>query len=243
MQINYQGHIERNIIISQFLSNKPDSQRAAAIISADDFEKNVHNLYKSTQKFGYDLYILTNELDSFDFRKLHIRRQKLDVKYNPLNLYFQRWIMTYEFLLAHPEVEKIVQMDLTDTEIQSSVFEKIEENKLYVGDDIFGLDSYITTNDIVPTEIRDFLDTNRNLQLLNPGIIAGSRNMLLKLLSIMIFLMDTSLDNNGEFGNFDMSLFNYVAYKYFNKELVHGRKITTKFLYQEQYSKSWFKHK
>lgn len=44
-------------------------------------------------------------------------------------------------------------------------------------------------------------------------------------------------------GNYEMSLVNYIAYRYFYNRIRHGREVSTLFMYNERTSGAWFKHK
>lgn len=237
--------IDKNIVIGQFISNKIDKQRTNNKVGEELLQDLVKDLYQSTHNLKIPLYILTNEVETFDLPYIHVYKQFIHEKYNTLGIYFIRWIMTYEYISAHPEIEKVVLMDINDTEILQDPFNLIEENKIYVGDELFDLSTYIISSDSTLDYVHDFLVDNSSLQLLNPGLIAGSRAIILEFLEIYMFMIDRSFYNGNisQFGNFEMNIFNYIMYNYFDDRIKHGRKISSKFLHFEEKSGSWFKHK
>ncbi|QIL50766.1 hypothetical protein G7084_05235 [Weissella coleopterorum] len=150
---------------------------------------------------------------------LHIKQQVIDSNYGVLGMYLKRWIMMYEFIMEHPEIEKVALMDIDETEVLQNFFKLIEDDKLYVGDELFDLSKNNVAKDPNLDFIKEFLMDNERLQLLNPGLIAGSRRMILGILSIYIFLVDRTIADGtqNQFENYEMNIFNYIIYKYFDE--------------------------
>ena len=126
----------------------------------------------------------------------------------------------------------------------------MRDDKLDMGDDweIMG-DTYDWSSDGDRFCIKKFIAENQLLPTMNMGIIAGTREILIEYLGIIIQLISDSQvkvqqgDSTAALGNHDMELGNYVAYRYFADRLVHGRKINTIFQGFQSISSAWFEHK
>lgn len=158
--------------------------------------------------------------------------------------------MAYDFLQAHPEIEKAVLTDAKDVVMLNYPFDEIEDGILYIGDEWKRLgDVDIVANNASPQYMKEFSAKNALRTLLNIGVIGGTREVLIEYLGIMVKLItDEQLkvhqgDEHAGLGPFEMEIGNYVAYRYFADRLVHGRKVTTVFKGFQEQSSAWFKHK
>ncbi|WEV40102.1 hypothetical protein [Lactobacillus sp. ESL0681] len=238
----------KNMVITQFFVNMRDTQPDHQVVNHDVVEL-IKPLYKSVARYDTELTILGN------FVKLAEKWPLLNVvqvdphNYLSDNMYFLRWEVTYEYLLHHPEIDQAALVDAGDVELLNYPFTNLQDDILYIGDEYNYLDDPIVKNDLKPSYLNDFVERNQYLQLLNPGVIVGSRKILLEFLEIVIKLLTDDLvaskftANQEHLGSFDMGLINFVTYNYFNERLCHGRKVTTRFRNEEHAVKSWFRHK
>lgn len=239
----------KNVVIAQFLTNMYDPLENQTLTTID-IVKETHKLYQSVARYGIELHTLVN----FDNQADPPELQKV-IKIEPFThypsdkFYFLRWELTLEYLLNHPEIENAALVDAGDVEMMNYPFDDIEENKIYVGDEEQNLTAQIVVDDDKPEYLDDFIKQARYLQLLNTGVVVGSRKILLEFLSVMVRLFTEDANNEkfypevAHLGDFEMALVNYVLYTKFPKRLCHGRKVTTYFVYYERNSSAWFKHK
>ncbi|KRN27703.1 hypothetical protein IV38_GL001916 [Lactobacillus selangorensis] len=237
---------DKNIILSEFIGGKGDPQRLN--VEPPQLNEYAQALVKSTMRFTTPVYVVTDLEEKSNQAGLHIVTMPLPEDFDELSMYYQRWILAFHFIQAHPEIEHVVLVDLNDVEMLHDPFDDLDPDKLYIGDEVNDLTmSYIVDDDQQPLEMRNFFSEHFNFQLLNPGVILGSRKIILEFLGIManLFLQDfrDHVYKGRYLFPFDMGLVNYVAYRYFYNRLVHGRQVSTVFKFLETQSGAWFKHK
>lgn len=246
-QINKKNKVESEILISEFIMNAPDAQRANFEASEEEFILSSMTLAKSAYNHNVNGYVLVNNKikDSENGLKIKVGVEPKELK--DISLYFRRWIMAYLFLLDHPETEKVALVDLGDVEILFNFFDKIKSDFLYIGDELEKLDVYIVKEGYVPRDAKKFLTDYNYLQLLNPGLIAGTREVVLEYLGIMANLIAKAVldEKNGapKLREFDMGMINYIAYRYFPTRIRHGRRVSTIFQTYLPDPRSWIRHK
>lgn len=241
--------VEPNVVITEFIINV-DNYYHIIDNSNVNIEQKVQRLAQSLSRFKVPLYTLTNSDEEKDEDGLHIIHMDLTKEYTGLTVFFHRLILAFQFLQAHPEIEKAIISDASDVTMLNYPFDSMEEGKLYMGDEwgIMG-DTYVLYTDHNPFFIKKFIAENQLLPTMNMGIIAGTREILIEYLGIIIQLISDSQvkvqqgDNTAALGNHDMELGNYVAYRYFADRLVHGRKINTIFQGFQSISSAWLEHK
>ncbi|WEV40108.1 hypothetical protein [Lactobacillus sp. ESL0681] len=239
----------KNVVIAQFLTNMYDTQRGQILqnVDATDITK---DLYESVARFDTELHTIINFKNPTTPPPLEKLITVEPFKHYLNNkLYFLRWEVTFDYLLKHPEINKAALVDAGDVEMMSYPFDDINEEIIYVGDEYSDLTDSIVINDIKPPYLNNFIQKNRHLQLLNAGVLIGTRKTLLEFLAILIKLIVEDARNKkfypdqDHLGNLEMSLINYVLYRFFPDRIQHGRKITNKFKYDDRDSQAWFKHK
>ncbi|KAF0425847.1 hypothetical protein GBO86_03620 [Pediococcus acidilactici] len=241
--------VESNVVITEFIINMDNFFHLYDNHDVDVAEQ-VQDQATSLAQFDVPFYVLTNSPDPKDSGNLHIVNMKLFEHYPDLTLYFYRFLMAYEFLLAHPEIEKAALTDAKDVTMLNYPFDKVDEGVLYIGDEWKRLgDADIIVNSSSPQYMKDFSAKNATRILLNIGVLVGTRDVLLEYLGIMAKLItDEQLkiqqgNENAGLDGFEMEIGNYVAYRYFADRLVHGREVTTIFKGFQEKSSAWFKHK
>lgn len=242
-------NVEPNVVITEFIVNVDNYYHIIDNSNVNVAEK-VQKLAQSLGRFKVPLYTLTNSDEEKDEDGFHIIHMDLAKEYTGLTVFFHRLILAFKFLQAHPEIEKAIISDASDVTMLNYPFDSMENGKLYMGDEwgIMG-DTRILYSDRDPFFIKKFIAENQLLPTMNMGIIAGSREILIEYLGIIIqFISDSQVkvqqgDDTAALGNHDMELGNYVAYRYFADRLVHGRKISTIFQGFQSISSAWLEHK
>lgn len=242
--------VEPNVVISEFIVNMVDELHGADNSNVDVAEK-VKEQADSLADFKVPYYVLTNgpgreHVDD----GLTIVHLDLFEHFPNLTLYFQRLLLAFDFLKAHPEIKKAALTDAADVTMLNYPFDNVQEGILYMGDEtspIFNT-SIIISND-APTYMRDFIWENNDLPILNLGVMVGTRDVLIEYLGIMVKLITEAElkvkqgDASYNLGHFEMLISNYVAYRYFSNRLIHGREVSTIFNGFQGRSSAWFKHK
>ncbi|KRN27696.1 hypothetical protein IV38_GL001909 [Lactobacillus selangorensis] len=217
--------------------------------STADLLPTAHDLVASTQRFHVPVYLLTNNKVDYQTPAFTMVSMPIQKEFPQLSLYFQRWLMAYHFLLAHPEIKKAAFTDLGDVVMLHNPFAQFKQDELYFSDEPSNLTLNIISRDTTTAEIRSFLQANYRQTALNPGVIAGYRAIVLEFLGIVANLIVTAKmaekrdDSASQLGAFEMAIINYTAYRYFGSRLRHGRQVTTPFLYNRSDGPAWFKHK
>ncbi|MDF7638678.1 hypothetical protein PT285_04600 [Lactobacillus sp. ESL0791] len=239
----------KNVVIAQFFTNMYDALLKQTLQNVD-IVKETHNLYESVARYDLELDTLINFVNHTKAPKLQKFITIKTFNHYPSNkFYFLRWEITFDYLLRHPEIENAALVDAGDVEMLNYPFDDLEKDMLYVGDENLNLTCFIIADDNKPKYVADFTEKGRYLQMLNAGILVGSRKILLEFLAIMVRLIVEDAKNEkfhpekAHLGNYEMSLVNYVLYNMFPGRVCHGRKVATRFTYYERNSSAWFKHK
>lgn len=240
---------KNNIIIGEFLKGFYDPQFTWDAKETNGLTDICQPLAQSAAYYDIPVYILANDIDQKAQANLHIEPVKVNPQRYKLTLYFIRWEIALNFLVEHPEFEKVALVDATDVTVLNYPFDQVEDKVLYFGDEINYLDAGIIKRDAKTPEMRNFFEENPELQLLNPGVIVGTRETIIEFLTIFVSIFNRiqvakmrELPDQ-QLGNYEMALINYVAYQYFYNRIRHGRKVSTLFMYNECTSSAWFKHK
>ncbi|KAF0424903.1 hypothetical protein GBO86_08125 [Pediococcus acidilactici] len=242
--------VEPNVVISEFIVNMDEILYHKDNSKIDIAEK-VKKQTDSLAHFKVPYYVLTNGPSRDDVGDgVTITHLDLFEHYPNLTLYFYRILMAFDFLKAHPEIEKAALTDAGDVTMLNYPFDDVQDGILYMGDETTSLfNTSIIIDNAAPTYMKDFIWENNNLTILNLGIMVGTRDILIEYLGIMVKLItDAELrvkqgDDSYSVGNFEMLISNYVAYRYFSTRLIHGRKVSTIFNGFQEHSSAWFKHK
>lgn len=226
---------KKGVILTTFLNGFPDVQRDNVKWSPD-YNK-ISILKDSAERLNIKLVILHNCFQNIQDTNLVEHKEVIQTE----NPYFDKWIQFYNYLIENPDIEYVFLTDATDVEVLKNPFIDLEDNKLYVGDEAKNINDIWMLNVVKEPELKDFLINNRDYQLLNCGVIGGSRNIILTFLKDFI---DT-YKNKYYKETLDMPLLNYIlrTNKDLKDNLVYGRNITTIFKGNEYRSPAMFKHK
>lgn len=163
--------------------------------------------------------------------------------------YFARWLHIYQFLRAHPEYHLVWCTDGTDVEMLREPWAEMEPGKIYVGSEHKTYaDEWMKANHHGKA-YSEFIEQHRDEQLLNAGLLGGSREDVMEFAHRIIrqhylieshrfWKMETApatLVDMGAFG---------VAAKSFGDRIVTGPKVHTIFK-TDGFGKetAWWKHK
>jgi hypothetical protein len=176
------------------------------------------------KRFAY-YYDVINKIDDDDDNKFYVLTDLSDV------------------IILNP-LETIMSLN-NHTIYIGSENDMIDNNKWF-GD--FMRDMYwICEYGIIQDDMMNNLFDNK--RLLNCGIIAGSKMIMLNFLSYMLKLMHRlysiyySKHRNNIIRPLDMFLVNYVAYKYFSQNIYSGNSLNTRFGHYEYDMSKAIKHK
>lgn len=239
-----------NVIIGEFITDLFDPQYQSHAHFSNGVESLAKNLKHSAAYYQLPVYILSNGLEEdYVDENAHYVNMDVDANRYDVSIYFIRWEMALDFLVKHPEIKKVALVDFSDVEVYNYPFDRVEDGILYFGDELKSIGGGIVKGDKKPDFMERFFIENSQLQMLNPVVIVGTRAVIMEFLTILVEIFTRAQVQKmrqipkSAFGDYEMALVNYVAYRYFKRRLKHGREVSTKFNYWEPVSSAWFKHK
>lgn len=240
---------ESTAVIGEYITNMKDVQRHQEYEDNDALLKHAQKLAASTHHFGTRTIVLTNTDQAIERPGLTVTKVPLFTGYNQLTLYFYRWEMAFTFLKQHPEIEKVFFVDLTDVQMRNYPFDHLQPGKLYFGDELSDLSADIIQAHATLATTKTFFAENKTLQVLNPGVVGGYRDVVMAFLgSLTVHIANAEATDQlahqpNTIGNLEMALVNYVAYHDFSDCLVHGRLVASRLAFHEPTTTAWFQHK
>ena len=163
--------------------------------------------------------------------------------------YFARWLHIYQFLRAHPEHHLVWCTDGTDVEMLREPWAEMQPGKIYVGSEHKTYADQWMKASHHGKAYSEFLEQHRDDQLLNAGLLGGSRNDVMEFAHRIIrqyYLIESqrfwkietapaTLVDMGAFG---------MAAKSFGDRILTGPKVHTIFK-TDGFGKegAWFRHK
>jgi hypothetical protein len=239
-----------NYIATTYLTTAVDSQRNTTKLIDDD--KYIINWYVSIVKNGLNGIILHDGL-SQEFMDRYNKVDFLQVDPIPegAQLYDYRWA-AYLKCFEKYEIDNIFFTDVSDVTVQKNPFTDpfYQKDKLYCGDvqtyhSTLGEEPWIAISllnkDLI--KLPGFVKTMKsNKLILNCGTFGGSMPLIYTFLKIMnlymTFVKFRPLDIVG-----DITLFNYIMYRYFSKQFYCGYPVNSVFRKYEKRNDVWFIHK
>lgn len=229
-----------DVVITTLFTKQPDPQRGRRMKS------DVSVLRALARSLGsIKLVVLHDELENPSLGN-NVEFVKMETGINP---YFQRWQSIYQYLRSNPKVGRVWCVDGTDVEMLRNPFPEMKDGVLYVGSEPSTLRNRWMLKNHPDTALQEFMKANPNLQLLNAGLIGGSRDLVLRFAhAITRFWFDDHIDwimgwESHRAGIGDMAAFNYVARTQFGDVLSWGTHVNTIFKAEERNDVSWWKHK
>lgn len=152
--------------------------------------------------------------------------------------HWNQWQSAFWFLQRHSEVEKIALLDSLTVKMLNNPFPQVEDDRLYVADELNDFGS-LAVNNMGISAVKDFVELNPALQVLNPAVVVGNREIVLEFLGLFLTLRQ-QLDEETINPYTEKILFNYVLYRYFINRTIHGRLVSSIMEFKQFDSPAWF---
>lgn len=231
---------QRNVVITCLLTSTKDPQRGTKMNGSLDM---VSKWAKSIS--GADPVVLVDH-DVPPAQGMEVVR----VPESDMNLYYRRWLLAYQYLRDHPEVDKVWITDGTDVDMLREPWHGMEEGSIYVGSEPKTLDDEWMIANHKAESFQKFLSSNYDKPMLNAGLLGGNRSDVMNyshkifrqwfdLESLRFWKTDSSSPEMG-----DMAAFNLVGYSHFSDRIVTGPRVHTVFRQEEKNNNwAWWRHK
>ena len=235
---------KHDILLTGFFTKVKDTQRqnAPAMQADKSLLKPLINSVK-----GQKLVILTDCFDSEIFdNPIGGNVQYIHVETSLNNVYFQRWVNYYQYLLQHKQqLNRVFIVDGTDVQMLNNPFPDMEPATLYTGDEAERTGCEWLVKHHPHKLIQEFIKQNANKVLLNAGLLGGDIETVISFINkfLSFYFSSTSETHVNGCGIGDMGLFNYIARTHFAARLVHGTQVNTVFKAEKANNVSFFKHK
>lgn len=217
----------KNIIIGIYYNSKIDKQRNAFVKkNSFSYIKPWYDSIKNLDMYGVLLHDnscdkdFINQYKSDNFNFVY----RGDYQYNYL-------INVYKFLdirnfLINNVFDNILITDVSDVIFKKNPFSIFTKNNIYVGSEQNKNGSFrITKNSKWAKRVFSRLYKNYpfwNKPLLNCGIVGGSYETVLDFLNKFKLECDNNKFDDNKFNTHDMTITNYLVYKYFNDRYTTG---------------------
>lgn len=210
----------KQIIVTCYFTKLKDPQHGFIRNNADF--KYVQPWYESIDRLGLDGIIIHDGIDE-QFIKQHQTEKIKFIKYTPgkYSIFEERWIAYYLLLINNPKIQTAFFTDGNDVTVNFNPFVRHNsKNIIYVGRDqanrvgdsqwvIDEMDAFIMESEYNVSPLI------RYQSLFNAGLLGGSRNVLISVISkINSLTFKTNSDKHK-----DMSLLNIALYEIFKPKL------------------------
>lgn len=227
----------RDVIASSYFTTKRNAQYPIEFINNNYYF--MENWFINIYKMGLDMMVLHDDLNTHftsTFKKNYAKADFIKITdfkdYKPND---RRFLGYYDYILAHPEIRRMIFTDMRDVIIKNNPFEVME----VVGDYGFvGTDRpfkrTVSESDMLFVFRRCYghtkvpLDYHYDIQLLgflNAGTIGGTRHVLLTFLTR--FFMYFQISNRD---NCNMAIVEMVFHKHLFDRLYFGWPINAAFI-------------
>jgi hypothetical protein len=213
-----------NLVITTLLTSQPDPQRAGKM------KPDPQALQAWADSISGALpIVLADEL-----KESPTGAGLFEVPLVGMSPYFSRWLHIYQYLRAHPEYHLVWCTDGTDVEMLREPWAEMQPGKIYVGSEHKTYaDEWMKANHHGKA-YSEFIEQHRDEQLLNAGLLGGSREDVMEFAHRIIRLyyrieshrfwkMETAPATLVDMGAFGM------AAKSFGDRIVTGPKVHTIF--------------
>jgi hypothetical protein len=241
---------KRDIVLTTFFVNMVDAQRNQVVEGLNGLLNAVRRLAESVQAQGQQLVVISNlpaeEVPTESFEYFYFDGERYET-----SVYWARWMAESGYLRQHEDIGRVFHVDTTDVEMLKNPFPQVADDTLYVGTQSDQLMQYNVRRSGRDNVWRDWINRpgQWEKQLLNPGVIGGTRAVVLELISSMVekWALNWIDEKNGKdqlTGAYEMAFFNMVSYEEFADRLTFGPKVTTHFdAFGETGTAAWFRHK
>lgn len=181
-----------------------------------------------------DGFTREHECDAVVFDRYRLKTQR--------SVNDERYQCYYEYLLKHPEIERVFMLDLFDIEFFSNPFHLMDDAQydIYCGGDA---GEY---NDKLNREKMTLAFGGAHYEdriKLNAGVCGGNRKQIMQLLETMIEVFD-QLSAQGTLQNLNMAIFNKCVYDLFEYErIMYGYPLNSRFKKYESHGNFALRHK
>lgn len=214
----------KDVVIACYFANVLDVQRNTKW-PAD--LKAIDKLKRSVEAHGIEFVLIHN---CFNLPN------RVEISTTP---YFERWLKEWQYLRDRRDINNVFVVDATDVDMLRNPFPHIDDNRLYVGDEpgeTLG-NRWMLTKHLEPS-VNRYLRENKDLPLLNCGVVGGNRKLVMALCRDMYLYHFNNPQDQTEMG-----IFNKLLYTEYRDLIEYGRHVTTLFKKYERVSDAWFRHK
>ncbi|MEB7063960.1 glycosyltransferase family 2 protein [Escherichia coli] len=230
---------QHDVVITSLLTSEPDPQRKVKM-AADPALLQVW----SRSIRGAIAVVLADELTTAPVGATIVSVPALS-----MSPYFARWLHIYQHLRAHPEYRFVWCTDGTDVEMLRVPWAEMEPGKIYVGSEHKTYAEEWMKANHHGKAYSEFLEQHRDDQLLNAGLLGGSREDVMEFAHRIIrqyYLIESHRFWKMETAPatlVDMAAFGMAA-KSFGDRIITGPRIHTIFK-TDGFGKelAWWKHK
>lgn len=219
------------VVITTFMNAIPDPQRMEAWKADANVLK---PLILSNMAHETATVVLTNCFDESSTPQAKFARIT-----QSLNPYIQRWLAYWQYLNQNPEIRFAFLVDATDVKMLNFPFDKMHRDRLYIGSENSRLNNQWVVNTTRGSQLIRFIRANRNLTLLNCGLVGGSRELLMQLCRD---IYENYIEHNPN-EHTDMPILNFLGHTKYKDIINFGGHINTVFKANQEVSEAWFKHK
>lgn len=228
-----------NLVITTLLTSQPDPQRTGKMKA----DPQVLQAWADSISGALPI-VLADEL-----KESPSGASMFEVPQVGMSPYFSRWLHIYQHLRAHPEYHLVWCTDGTDVEMLREPWAEMQPGKIYMGSEHKTYaDEWMKANHHGKA-YSEFIEQHRDEQLLNAGLLGGSREDVMEFAHRIIRLyyrieshrfwkMETAPATLVDMGAFGM------AAKSFGDRIVTGPKVHTIFKTDGVGKESaWWRHK
>lgn len=230
---------QHDVVITSLLTNEPDPQRKVKMAADPAL---LQAWARSIR--GAKAVVLADELTTAP-----VGAELVSVPAVSMSPYFARWLHIYQHLRAHPEYRFVWCTDGTDVEMLREPWAEMEPGKIYVGSEHKTYAEEWMKANHHGRAYSEFLEQYRDDQLLNAGLLGGSRDDVMEFAHRIIrqhYLIESHRFWRMETAPatlVDMAAFGMAA-KSFGDRIITGPRIHTIFK-TDGFGKelAWWKHK
>ena len=234
---SYLGRQTKDIIASPYFTTKRNAQYPIEFMTNNYYF--LENWFKNIYKMNLHMVVFHDDLsDKFvstfkqNYPKADFDKIKDFKDFRPND---RRYLAYYDYILAHPEINRIVMTDMRDVIIQNNPFEVLDVlgDIPYVGLDrpffdtarsssVAGVFKRCFEKGVIPLDYHKEIDM---LGFLNSGVTAGTRHVTLAILTRFLSYFKISTKDNC-----NMALVGYIYHKYYFDVLATGWPFNTAFV-------------
>lgn len=208
--------MKKNFVVSSWIRG-PDPQRDGLVESRTPEEMSAE-LRASVH--GSEYVILESEIDE-------------------TNVYLDRWKVQYDWLRNASDADLVWFVDIGDVKMLRQPWPFMDRRMIYVGyaDGSLLNHPWVLHNHPAPF-LQDFVrSTDR--QLLNPGVIGGSRGVMI---DFHVEMLDLIEEHGSDLG-WDVGPANWIVYNLFKDRFVTGPQVVNEFKSYKDNGQAWWMHK